>query len=318
MREVWATSSSAPPPGRTSLSSTPVCSIPRRPRAAEARLRYYATHFSLVEVDSSYYAMPAPQVAELWAHRTPASFVFDLKAFRLFTQHQTPPRVLPKDIQEALGPLAEKKNVYYADFPPELMDEMWLRFKLALEPLRHAGKLGAVLFQFPPWFYYRRSNLAHIAHCAQVLEGHQLAVEFRNGTWFDEKHRGEVLAFEREHGLAHVVVDEPQGFTSSVPTVWEVTAPNLAIFRLHGRNAETWNKKGLDHVLRALRLRVPGTRAAGVRPAGAPLGGTGPACPRDLQQQPPGPGHQGRPAIQRLARLKARFATYRGVSGAVV
>ena len=67
--------------------------------------------------------MPAPRVAELWAERTPVSFVFDLKAFRLFTQHQTPPRVLPKDIQEALGPLAEKKNVYYADFPPELMDE---------------------------------------------------------------------------------------------------------------------------------------------------------------------------------------------------
>ena len=194
---------------------------PKEAKSAEARLRYYATHFPLVEVDSSYYAMPAPQVAELWAQRTPASFVFDLKAFRLFTQHQTPPRVLPKDIQEALGPLAEKKNVYYADFPPELMAEMWRRFRLALEPLRHAGKLGAVLFQFPPWFYHRRSNLAHIAHCAQVLDGYQVAVEFRNRTWFDDKHRSEVLDFERKHRLAHVVVDEPQGFSSSIPSVWK-------------------------------------------------------------------------------------------------
>jgi len=91
-------------------------------------------------------------VVELWAQRTPETFVFDIKAFRLFTQHQTPPKVLPPDIREALGPLAEKKNVYYGDFPPELIDEMWRRFGLALEPLRHAGKLGAVLFQFPPWF----------------------------------------------------------------------------------------------------------------------------------------------------------------------
>ena len=142
---------------------------------------------------------------------------------------------------------AEKRNVYYADFPPELMDEMWRRFRLALEPLRQAGKLGAVLFQFPPWFYYRRSNLTHIAHCAQVLEGYQIAVEFRNRnrTWFDDKHHNEVLAFEREHALAHVVVDEPQGFSSSIPSVWEVSCPTLAIFRLHGRNAATWDKKDL-------------------------------------------------------------------------
>src|SRR6266478_3398893 len=123
---------------------------PKEAKTAEARLRYYATHFALVEVDSSYYAIPAPQVAELWAQRTPQAFVFELKAFRIFTQHQTRPQALPKDIQEGLGPLAEKKNVYYADFPPELMDEMWRRFKLALEPLKRAGKLGAVLFQFPP------------------------------------------------------------------------------------------------------------------------------------------------------------------------
>ena len=239
------TSSSAPLPGRTSLSSIPVFSIPSRPTPPR---RDFATTRRTSPWSRSI-APTTPCLPRRWQscglERTPASFVFDLKAFRLFTQHQTPPRVLPKDIQEALGPLAEKKNVYYADFPPELTDEMWRRFRLALEPLRHAGKLGAVLFQFPPWFYYRRSNLAHIAHCAQVLDGYQIAVEFRNRTWFDDKHRDEVMAFEREHGLTHVVVDEPQGFSSSIPAVWEVTAPKLAIFRLHGRNAETWDKKGL-------------------------------------------------------------------------
>jgi uncharacterized protein YecE (DUF72 family) len=218
---------------------------PREANNAEARLRYYSTHFPLVEVDSSYYALPAPPVAQLWAERTPEAFVFDVKAFRIFTQHQTPTQVLPKDIREALGPLAKKGNVYYADFPPELMDEMWRRFRLALQPLRQASKLGAVLFQFPPWFFYRRSNLEHIARCAQLLEGYQISLEFRNHTWFEDKHRSAVLAFEREHSIAHVVVDEPQGFSSSIPAVWEVTSPVLAVFRLHGRNAQTWDKKRL-------------------------------------------------------------------------
>src|SRR4029077_5999874 len=91
---------------------------PKRVNSAEARLRYYSTHFPMVEVDSSYYAMPAPQVAQLWAERTPETFVFDIKAFRIFTQHQTPPKVLPPGIREALGSLSEKKNVYYGDLPP--------------------------------------------------------------------------------------------------------------------------------------------------------------------------------------------------------
>jgi uncharacterized protein YecE (DUF72 family) len=159
--------------------------------------------------------MPAPQVTQLWAERTPDSFVFDIKAFRIFTQHQTPPKVLPPDIRQALGPLAEKKNLYYAHFPPELMHEMWRRFRLGLEPLRLSRKLSAVLFQFPPWFFYRRSNLAHIARCAEILEGYQIAVEFRNRTWFDDKHRDQVLSFERDHGLTHVVVDEPPGFSTA-------------------------------------------------------------------------------------------------------
>jgi len=216
---------------------------PKTAKTAEARLKHYAENFSMVEVDSSYYALPAPNVTQLWAERTPDSFVFDIKAFRIFTQHQTPPQVLPPDIRQALGPLAEKKNVYYNDLPPEIAQELWRRFLLALEPLRN--KLGAVLFQFPPWFFYRRSNLEHIARCVQILDGYQLAVEFRNETWFNDKHRDEVLAFERAHKITHVVVDEPQGFSTSTPPVWEVTNPELAIFRLHGRNTATWNKKGL-------------------------------------------------------------------------
>ena len=218
---------------------------PKTARTPEARLRHYASQFSMVEVDSSYYAIPAPQVAQQWVERTPDNFVFDIKAFRLFTQHQTAPMVLFKDIREALGPLAEKKNLYYGDFPPDILDEMWRRFKLALEPLQRSGKLRAVLFQFPPWYVCRRSNFEHIKRCREILEGYQLAIEFRNRTWLEEEHRDDVIAFERDLDVTHVVVDEPQGFSSSVPAVWEVTSPKLAIFRLHGRNIATWEKKGL-------------------------------------------------------------------------
>ena len=87
---------------------------PPKCNSPEDRLRYYASQFPLVEVDSSYYAMPAPQVAQLWAERTPPGFKFNIKAFRLFTGHQTSPAAFPKDIAATIGPQA-RKNVYYKD-----------------------------------------------------------------------------------------------------------------------------------------------------------------------------------------------------------
>ncbi|MGQ0657879.1 MAG: DUF72 domain-containing protein [Chromatiales bacterium] len=218
---------------------------PRSCKTAEQRLQFYAEQFAVVEVDSSYYAMPNARNATLWAERTPPDFTFDVKAFRVFTHHKTAPAALPKDIREALGTTADK-NVYYKDVPGEIMDELWKRFREALEPLRIAGKLGAVLFQFPPWVVRRKENLDHILSCASKLSGLRLAIEFRNRTWLDEEHRDEILHFERQHGFVHVVVDEPQGFPSSVPQIWESTVDDIAIVRLHGRNAQTWQKSGLS------------------------------------------------------------------------
>jgi len=224
-------------------------------KTAEERLRYYATQFPLVEVDSSYYALPSARNSVLWGSRTPEGFLFDVKAFRLFTQHQTPPAALPKDIREALGPV-EKKNLYYPDFPEELLDELWERFRSAIQPLRDAGKLGVVLFQFPPWFVYRPANLEHILACQRLLSGVPLAIEFRNKSWFEEKHRDAVFEFERQHDLAHVVADEPQGFPSSIPPLWEVTA-STAVVRLHGRNRETWDAKGLSSAAERFKYLYP-------------------------------------------------------------
>jgi uncharacterized protein YecE (DUF72 family) len=213
---------------------------PRGASSAEARLHYYATQFPLVEVDATYYALPAERTAALWAERTPPGFVFNVKAFRLFTGHAAQRSALPADLRGAA-----KERVYYRDLSDEVRRELWHRFRAGLEPLARSGKLGAVLLQFAPWFVFGRERLAHIDHCAEMLQGLPLAVEFRNKSWFGDKTRERTLAFERSRGLAHVVVDEPQGFPSSVPQVWEATSPELALVRLHGRNRATWAKKGL-------------------------------------------------------------------------
>jgi uncharacterized protein YecE (DUF72 family) len=217
---------------------------PREAKTPESRLRYYATQFPIVEVDSSYYGMPSPQNAQLWAERTPGHFIFNVKAFRLFTGHQTSPIVLHKDIQQALGP-GVPKSLYYKDMPREIVDELWRRFSEALEPLRQAGKLGAVHFQFAPWLLRNREGHAHVSECVERMEGHLLSVEFRNQTWFAGDNAGKTLAFERELGVVHTIVDGPQGFANCVPCVWEATNPDLALVRLHGRNQATWNVKSV-------------------------------------------------------------------------
>jgi uncharacterized protein YecE (DUF72 family) len=213
-------------------------------KTAEERLRFYARQFPMVEVDSSYYGMPTPQNAQLWAERTPADFVFNVKAFRLFTGHQTQPAALHRDLQQALGPDLPN-TLYYADLPQEIRDELWRRFVEALAPLKAAGKLGAVHFQFAPWMLRNRGSMAHVEHCAEKMQGHLVAAEFRHGTWFHGEHLESTVEWERSLGLVHTVVDSPQGFANCVPCVWDVTNPRLAIVRLHGRNKETWNKKGL-------------------------------------------------------------------------
>ena len=221
---------------------------PKQATSAEARLRYYASQFPMVEVDSSYYAMPSAHNAQLWAERTPSAFIFNVKAFRLFTGHPAAAAVLPRDIARALEAspaLAVKKMLYYRDLPPELRAELWRRFLLALDPLQRAGKLGAVHFQFAPWLVRSRTAQTHVAHCVQMMPDHTLAVEFRHRSWFEGEHAAQTLAFERELQVVHVVVDAPPGFDNSVSALWDVTHPALAVVRLHGRNTQTWNQPGL-------------------------------------------------------------------------
>lgn len=218
---------------------------PEWANSAEARLRFYSSQFPIVEVDSTYYALPSENTAGLWVVRTPEKFIFDIKAFRLFTQHATPPSALPRDVREALPEeIREKGNLYVRDFPRELADELWKRFESALLPLDSAGKLGVVLFQFPPWFYAGNEQREYILSCKERLPQYRIAIEFRHNSWVGEKNLERTMTFLKSNNLPYVCVDEPQGLESSVLPIAEATS-DIALVRFHGRNREMWEKKGI-------------------------------------------------------------------------
>ena len=212
-------------------------------RTAEERLRYYASRYTLVEVDSTYYAIPAAKTAELWVQRTPDDFLFDIKAHALMTGHPTEVSRLPKNIREVLPvELRDAKRVYPKDLPPEIMDIVWSSFIEAVAPLRHAGKLGAIFLQFPRWFIPNRESATHIEHARERLGDIPAAVEFRHKLWLSEKHRKRTIDMLRAARMSYVIVDTPPGMASSVPPVAAVTNDELAVFRFHGRRTDTWER----------------------------------------------------------------------------
>jgi len=226
----------------------------------ERRLAYYAKRFGVVEVDATYYAPPAEQTTRLWAERTPDGFTFNIKAFSMLTGHPTKVSAIYKDLR----PETDKKNVYPGDLPPQAYEEVWARFLSALDPLVEAGKLGALLFQFPPWWGIRRSNKDYLLEVAARCAPLRPVFEFRNASWFDGANAEETLGFLRSHRLPLVCVDMPQGHRSSVPPVVAATS-DLAVVRFHG-HSDKWTSRdihekfGYDYSKKELREWVPRLR----------------------------------------------------------
>ncbi|HKW69664.1 MAG TPA: DUF72 domain-containing protein [Candidatus Dormibacteraeota bacterium] len=215
-------------------------------KTSAERLSFYATQFPLVEVDSTYYGIPKPESAQAWAAQTPTGFTFDVKSFALFTNHPTQPLSLPPDIRSELpASLRDKKTLYVEQLPEDLVDAVWERFRGALEPLRAAGKLAAVFFQFPPWFLPSSRSLAYVEQVQERMFGFQVAVEFRKPEWLDARHLDGTFAFLRTRDIPYVAVDVPEGHRTSMPSVHDVTSSKLAVVRFHGRNHQTWDLKGV-------------------------------------------------------------------------
>jgi uncharacterized protein YecE (DUF72 family) len=209
---------------------------------AGERLGYYAQHFDTVEVDSTYYRLPAEPMVQRWAERTPDDFVMHVKAFGLMTRHPVKIDALPPDLRDD-APTDDRGRVERPS--REFRGEVFRRFLEALEPLRSAGKLGGILFQFPSYVVYKDRSLDYLQWAREQIGDDEMLVEFRHISWLDDEHRDETLRFLEDIGATHVIVDAPriEGAKNLVPTVLALTS-RMAYVRFHGRNADTWNKRG--------------------------------------------------------------------------
>jgi uncharacterized protein YecE (DUF72 family) len=180
-----------------------------------ARLAYYAERFDTVEVDSPFYHLPSPETAAKWAERTPAGFVFHVKASGEMTGHRDADR-----------------------------EEAFAAFRDALAPLEDSGKLRGVLLQYPPRFAKSAEALDELAAVAPLLDPLVPLIEFRHRSWVDEDERADTFSFLERHGLAYVSVDSPRGRASNLlPRIAAATHP-VTYVRFHGRNWRTWNLRG--------------------------------------------------------------------------
>jgi uncharacterized protein YecE (DUF72 family) len=222
---------------------------PKDVKTAEGRLRYYADHFDTVEVDSTYYAIPDRKTAYLWDERTPDNFIFHIKVYGALTGHGVDPKTLPKDIADILPEKDKNEKCVYIK-EPACLNGIAERFRESLTPLIRSNKLGVLVFQYPPWFQYGKTNLDYMLQCRELMQGLPAAVEFRHGSWLATDARDSVFKFLRENGLTYITADEPQyGTQATVPFVAEATT-DIAYFRFHGRNKANWLKKGIETSLR--------------------------------------------------------------------
>jgi uncharacterized protein YecE (DUF72 family) len=198
-----------PPPGR-------------RPRGKGKfdELRFYAEHFDTVEINSTFYRIPSPATAASWAKRTPPGFEFSLKLFQKFTH--------PEMFQKATG--ADPYDLGAKD-----VDE----FRAAIDPLASAGKLGALLAQFPASFKREPGSRAYLEWLLRRFREYDVAVELRHRSWSDQSE--DTVKFLGEFGAAWTQIDEPK-FRLSIRQNLMPNVKSLYYLRLHGRNAAQWWK----------------------------------------------------------------------------
>ncbi len=222
---------------------------PQEVRSAEERLRYYASRFDTVEIDSTYYAIPPVRNAFLWAERTPDEFVFHIKAFGGLTGHGVSPEVLPKEILKDMSVSArEKRFIYLRD--REVIRHVMSLFLESVSPISEGGKLGLLVFQFPPWFRYGKGQIDHLVFLKELTSPYRVGIEFRHGSWLNRKNRENTLSILRDLEFTYIIADEPWYGTEATVPYLPATTTDTGYFRLHGRNRKNWLRKGIETSLR--------------------------------------------------------------------
>lgn len=191
-------------------------------KARQQKLKTYATHFDVVEVDSSFYAIQSVSNYTKWAEETPDHFSFIIKAH-----------------QDMTGQSRKKMTRAEAS-------SLFEHFLASIQPIIEANKLAAVLFQFPPWFQVEKTSIDRLRFIRELTKGLPVAIEFRNQSWYAEEYRDKTLHLLRELEFIHTVCDEPQAGSGSVPAIPEATNDHLTLVRFHGRNVHGWNQNGRD------------------------------------------------------------------------
>lgn len=200
------------------------------------RLEFYSTVFPAVEVDATYHALQPAQRAAQWVSYTPSQFVFSVKAFALFTGHETDPRRLPPEIAPLLPePVRTLESVSAAALPEEIVTACWDYFAAFIDEFVKAGKLGHVLFQFPKGQGFTSEVFAHLDRWEPYLRRWPVAVEIRHRSWLDDPARAQFLGYLRDHGYAYVIPDMIQWAYLPPPDI-EVTT-SWSVVRFHGRSA---------------------------------------------------------------------------------
>jgi uncharacterized protein YecE (DUF72 family) len=194
-------------------------------------LRFYAEHFNTVEINTTFYGQPRAEVTRGWAERTPAGFDFSLKLYQKFTH--------PTMFREAALKTAPGSEGALLDLLARVTQSDIDDFRSGIDPLASAGKVGALLAQFPPSFKDSPQTRDYLAQLLRAFAEYPIAVELRHRSWSDSI--GDTLSLLNAFGAAWVQIDEPK-FRFSIRQNY---LPNVTSFyyrRLHGRNAAQWWK----------------------------------------------------------------------------
>ena len=209
-------------------------------RTPAARLLHYSRNFNTVEADSTFYAIPDQATVFRWAVRTPPGFLFNVKAWGLFTWHTVRYETLPDWAREDI-PRPESGRLDFSGVPNPLRPVLWQRFTAALSPLRQMDRMGYLLFQLPPRAEFSPLMMRYLERVAEVTPPFRVAVEVRNRSWMEPGNRESFLSLLRGANMSYVAVDEPE-LPWTVGREAPPTATWGAVVRFHGRNGDAWSR----------------------------------------------------------------------------